>query len=762
MWTQAEISQQIRDTLLTYDPDISLDVGTPERKIIDAVSSVLASVQVDKFVTSYSNDINSKFGADLDDYVAQFGMARQAARAATGYITFSLGTPAQAPLLIPAGTLVAAPANATQSEIDFITKNDVVIATNTSNTQAIVEALVSGTIGNVAAGVINIIVSGINSPLSNITSVINYSPTAGGVDQETDAQLKIRFQNSIFRNIAGTLDQFLALTLSNSNITKATIVGPTSVYEEYVQLGNQGVVVSDNTSAKYIYNTNYYASSDGTDTAVFYSPGSASGVSVVVGGDYYWVNGGTAISNGNVTAKLQFNSVANPAPSGNAFAGSVLSVAQNSGGYLTGNYLWAFSYVYNPGGESSIGSAFPVGPTGGAQATALLSATANLYIPTGSGTSFIGNGVIVARNIYRSGDGGNTWGLIGSIFDNTTTQFADNNPVPTVVPPNQGLSSASVVYLNYQYLSQNSRNYINDASGTSVINKIDIYALGNNSQNASDVITGPGIQFVTDPTSKYYYKNYTRGYSTAQPSTANNFIQLTWTPIITIPSQIVINGNTYNQGLPITYTGAGSPVAGTVGDYWLVKDATNLRDSVQSREGIEITSAMGSAIGASIFPINYTFNDVCLLSQDIVDQHKQIGQDVLVHLARNRYFRINLVAIYDNGFSKISVDQSLDAILTAWFTNNQVFGNIIEPSSILQQVLNSNGINTARFAKSTDNSTYYGIQEVDTDGNPIGQIYDPGNATSSGAINLEDIEIPVFYDLGPNGPIQRSLNTWTS
>ena len=92
MWSQNELSQQIRDTLLTYDPDISLDVGTPERKIIDAVAAVLASIQVDQFVTTYSNDINSKFGTDLDDYVSMFGLSRQAARPAVGYVTFSLGS----------------------------------------------------------------------------------------------------------------------------------------------------------------------------------------------------------------------------------------------------------------------------------------------------------------------------------------------------------------------------------------------------------------------------------------------------------------------------------------------------------------------------------------------------------------------------------------------------------------------------------------------------------------------------------------------
>jgi hypothetical protein len=760
MWTQAEISQQIRDTLLTYDPDISLDVGTPERKIVDAVAAVLATVQVDKFVTSYSNDINSKFGTDLDDFVSMFGMSRQASRSASGYITFFSPTPAQAPVLIPAGTIVSVPASTTQSEIIFVTKNDVVISINTSNVEAIVEAITPGTIGNVAAGAITTIVNGGNTALTNATQVTNFTPTSGGVDQETDAQLKVRFQNTIFRNIAGTLDQFLGLSLANTNVTKATVIGPVSTYTEYAQIGPTGYITSTNTSAKYIYNTNYYVNSDGTDTAIFYTAGSATGGSVIVGGDYFWINGGTSIANGNVSAQLRFNAVINPSPTGVSYAGSVLSVA-SSVGYLTGNYLWAYSYVYNPGGESTIGSAFPVDPiTNAAAATAILSASANLYVPTApsNGTSLVGGGV-VARNIYRSADGGNTWGLVGSIFDNTTTVFSDNNPVPTSFPPNKGLSSASVVYLNYQYLSQNSRNIINDANGTSITNKIDIYTVGTESQNSSDIVTGPGIQFVSDPTSKYYYKNYTRGYSTANPSTANSFVQLTWTPVVTIPDQIVINGVTYSQGVAIDPS---KNTPGTTGDYWLVKDATNLRDSVQSREGIEIGSAMVAAIGASIFPVNYTFNDVPLLTQEIIDQHKQLGQDVLVHLARNRYFRMNFVAIYDNGFSKSAVDQAVSTYLTNWFISNQTFGNIIEPGNILQQVGNVSGINTVKFATSSDNAQYYGIQEVDEYGNFIAQIYPSPTLSGNGAIDLEDIEIAFLYDLGPGGPIQKSFNNWTN
>src|ERR1035437_2653089 len=122
MWTQDEISQEIRNTLLTFDPDISLDVGTPERKIIDAVASVLASVQVDKFVSMYSNDISSKFGTDLDNFVETFGMARQGSRPARGYINFSTGSiNLVSSIIIPTGTLVSASGSNATVGVSFYT-----------------------------------------------------------------------------------------------------------------------------------------------------------------------------------------------------------------------------------------------------------------------------------------------------------------------------------------------------------------------------------------------------------------------------------------------------------------------------------------------------------------------------------------------------------------------------------------------------------------------------------------------------------------
>src|SRR5208282_556134 len=74
------------------------------------------------------------------------------------------------------------------------------------------------------------------APLLGITSVTNPTATTGGSDQETDNEFKTRFKNTVFRNLSGTEDQFLALAIATAFSTKAVVIGPVSKYQEYVQV----------------------------------------------------------------------------------------------------------------------------------------------------------------------------------------------------------------------------------------------------------------------------------------------------------------------------------------------------------------------------------------------------------------------------------------------------------------------------------------------------------------------------------------------
>jgi uncharacterized phage protein gp47/JayE len=293
MATQQQLALQMVAQLRVLDPSISAEVGTPERKIIDTVAEALAESQIDLDVLSGSLDLDSKFSSDLDRFLGIFGFGRQKATKATGFVTFSRSVPSTFDIPIPAGTQEIAPASASNGDVAgdliFRTTAGVTLAAGATEIIAPVEALVAGVVGNLAANTITTF----GSTVLGLTAVTNEAPTLGGLDAESDDELKLRFKNTVFRNMAGTQDQYLALAVSTAFTTKANVVGPISRYREYIQvpdvddttadpdsgIGGNSATVGEYTSAlstvpysKFIYNTiPYFISTNPTDLdAIFF------------------------------------------------------------------------------------------------------------------------------------------------------------------------------------------------------------------------------------------------------------------------------------------------------------------------------------------------------------------------------------------------------------------------------------------------------------------------------------------------------------
>lgn len=723
MFTQEEISKRIRDQLFILDPEISLDLGTPERKIVDAVSQSLAEVQIERFIQNYTFDIDTKFGQDLDDFVQLFGFARQTAKRAIGFVTFQRSSPAPAPIFIPAKTQVSAPETAISPQVLFTTIADAIIPESGSYVETPIEATVPGEIGNITANKITSIISDINS----IASVSNSTPTVGGSEQETDEELRVRFKANIFRNIAGVDDQFLAIAIANEFTNRATVIGPETKFSEYVSVPAGGTVTSSNPHAKEVYDFGYFLTSQGDDTSTFYSPSVDYSL-----GTLSYVDGVT----NKKRPYLVSAAVANPSPATAAIAGTAGT------GVLNGSFEYAYTYVYSVGGESTLA---PISNT----VTFSAQAGTVTNITIGSGTSAAG-GTAVWRKIYRKESG--VWGNVGTVLDNTTTVFYDNTLALGDLPPSKELGVGSVAFFEHRYLSANSRNYnYIDSNGNSyqTLNKIDVYLSGQDVASAQDVVKGPGNLINNNSASKYYYLNYVRGNTTTNISIGNYLIPLLWTPLRTLPSNLVVNGVTYTLNT----------------DYWLARDISNLRQSIRSGDGIEVKASMGTAINNSNLVIDYTFDKLPLLVNKIIDSHKQAGQDVLVHTANFRNFLINLVIIYKNGFNKASVDLSISNNLTEFF-NAQPFGAIIQLNDLVQIVYQTAGVDNAKIATSADvsgkpYSTYYGVQEMDSTGSV--------KTTYTTDLFLGDIDLPTFYGLGPTfgggtvpiEPLQLTQSTWT-
>ena len=800
MWTQQEFSKKIRDQLYLLDPEISAELGTPERKIIDAVAQALAETQFQGFIEDYQFDIDTKFGEDLDDFVQLFGFSRQTAKRAIGEVTFRRNQTNGVPVFIPAGTQLSTTANGINPSVSFITSNDATISENQLLIKVPIEATFPGSTGNVPANKITVSTGN----LSNISEITNELATYGGTTAETDDELKLRFKNNLFRNIAGIEDQFLALSVANQYTNRAVILKAANKFEEYVQINSSGSAVSENRNAKYIYNQNYYLSDRKDNDTSYYNPSSDYTFSRILSGSIKY----PAIS---VT-----NFEVNPSPSGTV---SLNEFEDEENGNLAGEYQYAYSYVYNPGGESSlsaysgtatieqgsvviadiensagtssaggtvlyknlyrrdllydniwyrVGSVVPFATFSVTEVardandivtitlnngTADTKGIATTGTVTVTGLSGIGTALSGTHDIYSLGSSSISYSSAGTVITGTAasgfatsalTVFYDNvEIIDFVEPPAEALTEGKVVFLEHEYISKWSRNIFDETNNYSNLNKVDIYISGQSTEFATDVISGYGNQLNTVAGNVYNHENYIRRSTGSVCASGNYLVNLTWVPVVSIPESITVDGVSYDIDE----------------DYWLAKDITNIRDSERCKDGIELSSTMGNAVANSAYSVEYYFNKLPLMTNRVIDAHKQINQDVLVHGANFRQMLVNLEVIYDSTSNVEATNNAIFVTLSEFF-NSSPFGAIIQFSDIVSLIYQVPGVSNARIptqaeVAGTSYSSYYGIQEINSDGS-IKQ-------TFTDDFTLDEIDLPALYGLGPvdgTKPVQKTKGTW--
>lgn len=188
--TQAAAAQGVARGL------IDLSVGSVLRAILEANASVGLWVQwliVEVLATTRAA---TSAGADLDSWVADFGLARLPGIPATGTVTFSRTTPGLS-AVVPVGALVK---NGTGTDaLTFVVAADAgnpawtgagfLLAAASLAVSVPVAALASGRAGNVKAGELRLLASAI----PGVDAVTNEAPAAGGLDAEADAALRTRF-----------------------------------------------------------------------------------------------------------------------------------------------------------------------------------------------------------------------------------------------------------------------------------------------------------------------------------------------------------------------------------------------------------------------------------------------------------------------------------------------------------------------------------------------------------------------------------------
>ncbi len=127
-------------------------------------------------------------------------------------------------VLIPAGTIIG-----TLGGINYTTQNSITLASGTNQTTPVTAVCsIAGSIGNVLAGTIVVIISALSSPLQ----VTNTQPATGGGDGETVAQTQKRFIAAL-QSIGKTSPQ--AVKGAVIGITSGSeVVRYATVYESWV------------------------------------------------------------------------------------------------------------------------------------------------------------------------------------------------------------------------------------------------------------------------------------------------------------------------------------------------------------------------------------------------------------------------------------------------------------------------------------------------------------------------------------------------
>lgn len=266
--TPAQVTQDILDKLKITDPSISFEIGTPERKIIDAVGETIAASYIDNYIAQQSWDIDALSGIELEQFVGLFGFGRLTGQRATGTVTFQLSQPSQQPTQIPLGVDVFAPSANTVPELHFATLFPATLEVGQTTVEVEAQAVNVGSMYNLPVGQIN----SFGTQLA-FTSVTNNTPFTGGVDPESDDSLRQRFKNTFLRNIAGTADFYSALALQYESVSRALVLGPVSRYTEQLQITN-GKATSQINESKFTWPQGEFVAANLNQTdEVYYTNG---------------------------------------------------------------------------------------------------------------------------------------------------------------------------------------------------------------------------------------------------------------------------------------------------------------------------------------------------------------------------------------------------------------------------------------------------------------------------------------------------------
>lgn len=268
--TPALVSQDLREKLSATVPGLSLEIGTVERKIVDVVAEAISEASIDQVANNSFLDIDTKTGIELEQFVGLFGFGRLEGRRATGTLRMALTTAATQDMTVAKGSQFYVPRGGTNGgDLYFYAPQAAVLGRGVFSVDIPVECTIAGTVGNVPPGSVTSLGAAIGS-----ASVTNLTSMTGGVDVESDSELRQRFKATFLRNIAGTFDYYSALCLQNRNVSRVAVYGPVTTYRTQIAAPASNLTIPIVSDVKYVWQNAESVFKDlGQTTEVFYRPG---------------------------------------------------------------------------------------------------------------------------------------------------------------------------------------------------------------------------------------------------------------------------------------------------------------------------------------------------------------------------------------------------------------------------------------------------------------------------------------------------------
>lgn len=214
-----------------------------------------------------------------------FGFGRIQGRKATGVVRVLLNSAAVQDISLPVGTQFYTRTSlpGTGSPMYFSSTQAVVIPSGSLVTDIAVECTLVGVAGNVPPDSITFVGQAIGS-----SSVTNLESFTGGIDVETDEELRQRFKDTFLRNIAGTEDWYLGLAYQNKNVSKAACFGPIRKYATQIVVPADGSTLS---LSDYVSADVKYAWPGAGHVSVFKNLGQTDEVFYRMYDDFEWTSG---------------------------------------------------------------------------------------------------------------------------------------------------------------------------------------------------------------------------------------------------------------------------------------------------------------------------------------------------------------------------------------------------------------------------------------------------------------------------------------